>query len=252
MRIKFYFFLLCCFSVFQLSAQNHFEDVVYLKNGSVIHGMIIENVPNVSLTIKSGENTFVYKIEEITKYTREEKKAKGFGFKPKGFVANYEIGLTDFPKGGNLPMFAIMLVNGYQINQYISIGLGVGAEVSSKSIYNVPVYGDLRAYFTATRFAPFFNIGFGYNAFIQKTGSSTQPVYHTISFPPYYYTTYETTAAQTKIYHGLMFNPAVGGRFAINKKLGVTLSVGYKLLDVVISDNHGLTHAVTLRAGVTF
>jgi hypothetical protein len=252
MKFKISLLLFACLAVFQLSAQRGYEDVVYLKNGSVIHGMIIETVPNVSITIKSGENTFVYKLEEIAKYTREETRAKGYGFKSKGFVANYEIGLTDFPKGSNLPMCAIMLVHGYQFNPYISLGLGVGAEISSKSIYNVPVYADLRAYFTATRFAPFFNIDFGYNAFIQKIPASTLQIYQPTSFPPYYYLQTTEIPAKTTVYHGLMFNPSLGGRFAINKKLGATLSVGYKLVDVVISGNHGLSHGVTVRGGVTF
>jgi hypothetical protein len=42
-------------------AQTNYEDVVYLKNGSIIHGIIIEQIPNESLKIKSGQNIFVYK-----------------------------------------------------------------------------------------------------------------------------------------------------------------------------------------------
>ncbi len=48
--------------------------VVYLKNGSIIHGIIIEQVPNVSIKIKSGPNVFFYKMEEIEKFTKEEVK----------------------------------------------------------------------------------------------------------------------------------------------------------------------------------
>jgi hypothetical protein len=254
MKPKFYSFLLACLFASTVFAQKSYEDVVYLKNGSVIRGMIVEQVPNVSLSIKSGLNLFVYKLDEIAKYTREPSISakKGFGFKSKGFVANYEIGLTDFPKGTNLPMFSIMLVNGYQFSPYISVGLGVGAEISAKNIYNVPIYADLRAYFTTTRLAPFFNLGFGYNAFIQKLPGSSIPVYHSIPYPPYYYYSYDEVSSNTSVLHGLMFNPSVGARYAITQKVGVTLSVGYKLLDVVTSGNHGLLHGATLRTGVVF
>src|SRR6185436_807878 len=73
---KKFFFVLFCLTVFAISfstkAQSNFEDVVYLKNGSIIHGMIIEQIPNESIKIKSGENIFVYKMDEILKITKEE------------------------------------------------------------------------------------------------------------------------------------------------------------------------------------
>jgi len=48
------------------------EDVVYLKNGSVIHGMIIEQKPNVSLKIKTHDgNVFVFETKDIDRIVRE-------------------------------------------------------------------------------------------------------------------------------------------------------------------------------------
>lgn len=59
------------FSTFTIFAQQ-LEDVVYLKSGSIIHGTIIEQIPNVSVKVKTKDgNIFVYKIEEIEKMTRE-------------------------------------------------------------------------------------------------------------------------------------------------------------------------------------
>ena len=68
------FFLLFAFAFNALLsiAQTNYEDVVYLKNGSIIHGIIIEQIPNESLKIKSGQNIFVYKISEVQKITKEE------------------------------------------------------------------------------------------------------------------------------------------------------------------------------------
>ena len=48
-----------------------FLDVVYLKNGSVIRGMIIEQKPNEYIKIQSGKNIFVYQMDEIDKITKE-------------------------------------------------------------------------------------------------------------------------------------------------------------------------------------
>ena len=61
--------LLCTSSLF---AQSNLEDVVYLKNGSIIHGTIVEQVPNQSIKIKTKDgNIFSYKLDEVEKITKE-------------------------------------------------------------------------------------------------------------------------------------------------------------------------------------
>lgn len=56
-----------------MSAQHGFEDVVYLKNGSVIRGMIVEQVPNVSIKIQTHDrNIFVFQMAEIDRIAKEE------------------------------------------------------------------------------------------------------------------------------------------------------------------------------------
>ena len=54
-------------------SQEFLQEVVYLKNGSIIRGVIIEQVPNESLKIKTSDGSiFVYTIPEIQKITKEE------------------------------------------------------------------------------------------------------------------------------------------------------------------------------------
>lgn len=56
----------------RLSAQEPMQDVVYLKDGSVIRGQIIEQIPNVSITIQIRDGSiFVCKMEDITRITKE-------------------------------------------------------------------------------------------------------------------------------------------------------------------------------------
>lgn len=55
-----------------LIAQQSYDDVVYLKNGSIIRGLIIEQIPNVSLKIQTKDNSvFVYNMEDVKKMTKE-------------------------------------------------------------------------------------------------------------------------------------------------------------------------------------
>ena len=56
-----------------LFAQKNAQDVVYLKNGSIIRGFISEFIPDKSVTIKTADqNIFVFEIAEVEKITREE------------------------------------------------------------------------------------------------------------------------------------------------------------------------------------
>lgn len=54
-------------------AQSDYQDVVYLKNGSIIRGVVIEQVPNKSLKIETyDKSVFVYEVDEIEKLTKEK------------------------------------------------------------------------------------------------------------------------------------------------------------------------------------
>jgi len=62
---------LVCFLVTSAIAQQ-MQDVVYLKNGSIIRGMIVEQIPNISVKIQTKDGSvFVCKVEDIEKITKE-------------------------------------------------------------------------------------------------------------------------------------------------------------------------------------
>lgn len=71
LRITFISIVLLVISAASYS-QNQMQDVVYLKNGSIIRGMIIEQIPNETIKIETADrNVFVYNFEEIEKITKE-------------------------------------------------------------------------------------------------------------------------------------------------------------------------------------
>ncbi|MFA7082248.1 MAG: hypothetical protein WC135_06515, partial [Bacteroidales bacterium] len=56
-----------------LSAQTPTKDVVYLKNGSVVRGVITEINPNVNLKISTPDgNLFVFEMKDVEKIIKEE------------------------------------------------------------------------------------------------------------------------------------------------------------------------------------
>ena len=64
--------LFCILFTSMALSQQEYEEVVYLKNGSVIKGTIIEQVPDVSIKIQTKDgNIFVYQMEEIDRITKE-------------------------------------------------------------------------------------------------------------------------------------------------------------------------------------
>jgi len=54
------------------SGQGPLQDVVYLDNGSVIRGTIIEQIPGESLRIQTRDGSvFFYRLEDVARITRE-------------------------------------------------------------------------------------------------------------------------------------------------------------------------------------
>ena len=58
-------------SIFYVSAQQY-QDVVYLKNGSIVRGVILEQIPGKSIKIATDNGSqLFFKIEDIEKMTKE-------------------------------------------------------------------------------------------------------------------------------------------------------------------------------------
>lgn len=94
-----------------VAAQNYTE-VVYLKNGSIIKGVIIEQVPNVSLKIKTSDGSLIIcqmsDVEKITKeerYTRDYRKEANNRKAARNTLKGYK-GFVDFvnPEKPDVPL----------------------------------------------------------------------------------------------------------------------------------------------------
>jgi len=71
--IRAIYFVLFLNIIGQLSAQKMpFTEVIYLKNGSIIRGTIVEIVPNTSYKIQTSDGSaFVFEEKDILKIARE-------------------------------------------------------------------------------------------------------------------------------------------------------------------------------------
>lgn len=139
---KFIILFFALFIVTFASAQlNSMIDVVYLKNGSILRGVIIEQVPNELIKLQTADgNVFVYQTNEIEKITKENpennsRNTSAFGEKKSTYRKGY-IGLSVGPSFGvgdvsDLPIGASLnLIDfGYLFTENIGIAakwLGTG------------------------------------------------------------------------------------------------------------------------------
>lgn len=186
-KVLFFLIMLFGFGLYS-SAQTFYTEVVYLKNGSMIKGIIIEQVPNESLKIKTADGSiFVYKISEVEKITKEEtttvapstyfyrggreavretrrearRTLKGY----KGFVdAGYTFDLDDYYYD-NMNRFEVSTTHGYQFNNYFFVGGGVALDYyTDADLYAVPVFANFRANFINKNITPFGDFKLGYAA----------------------------------------------------------------------------------------
>jgi len=114
--------------------QKNYQDVVYLKNGSIIRGVIIELVLNKSIKIETADRSvFVFQLDEIERITKEQFVGKRSGFdsnseKRKGFIGpsiGISIPIGDFAsKSGGLAKTGVHL-NLINLGNLFSKNLGV-------------------------------------------------------------------------------------------------------------------------------
>lgn len=160
-------FVLLLGSTMSIFAQNY-KEVVYLKNGSIIKGIIVEQVPNISLKIQTADGSlFVYKMSEVEKVTKEvvearrlnqfnKKSAKGY----KGFVeTGYSLGIGDY----SYNRFELSTSHGYKFNSYLFLGAGVGLCAYETDDIAIPFFADFRVNFSKDKITPIGGIKLGYS-----------------------------------------------------------------------------------------
>jgi hypothetical protein len=185
-----------------LFGQNNLQDVIYLKNGSIIRGTIAEQIPNKSIKITTKDQiVFMYEMNDIDKITKEEiiKDKSGLKSGYRGiFEVGHQIGYENFRNN----RLMINIINGYQINPYFSVGIGTGLRYyydSEDAL--VPVFLDLRTTFLNKKVSPYIALGAGYS--------------------------YEPTDNFEGV--GYLLNPSIGLNFMISKNSAMNIGLGYEM-----------------------
>lgn len=132
-------------------------NIIYLKNGSIIKGNVVESVPNQHIKIRTSDGSiFVYQMSDVDRIVlNEEKKETTPSEGPKSWQQKGHRGLdfsislgpdVTFNNGKGSARFGTEIEGGKKFNKnfYFGVGLGVSAGNGNTSI---PLFGSLRTFF---------------------------------------------------------------------------------------------------------
>lgn len=123
------------------------NDVVTLKDGSVIKGEIIEQVPNETLKIRTRDGSvFVYQVSEISLIEKEEKKQSENGHKGLDLTVNTGYDIATKGGGGNL-LAEVEVGKQFTKNFYWGLGSGVWFPTKGTKDLSVPITTGVKVFF---------------------------------------------------------------------------------------------------------
>lgn len=207
---------LCFFmsSSFFLMAQN-LTEVVYLKNGSIIRGTVIEQVPNESLKIQTADGSiFAYSMDEVLKITKEQaaaptSTAKKPLFQPSEREWNNDYapksgyaGFVDVGGGFGVGDYAGAYVeattsHGYQIIPQLFVGAGAGVHFDFDwETISIPIFADFRYTALDNNISPIVGMKIGYSVLDLE---------------------------------GVYFNPSIGCRFGLSDGFAMNITFNYQM-----------------------
>lgn len=167
-QLKLWIVLIFCVISTLASAQGtEYNDVVYLKNGSIFRGKILEYNPGETLTIQLyGANTLVIEAEDIDRVVQGVQPPRGLDPRPigrdqletkrrqelpplrnSGLYSNTGLGfLTATGDAGLAVGITVHTSLGYQFNSFVAAGVGVGYDGyrPSRGENLIPIYAEVR------------------------------------------------------------------------------------------------------------
>ncbi|MCG8410445.1 MAG: hypothetical protein MI739_04075 [Bacteroidales bacterium] len=216
-------FILCGF--FNNSyAQDTYKSVVYMKNGNVFQGKVIDINVNQSITIideRGNERVLLQSdIEKIEKsYIKNDSK---INYTQKGSYVFVSIGLlvgngNDF-NSVTLPL-SFMFINGYQFDSRIGVGGGVGFELLNKDETYVPVFADFRYTISNARRNHFVSMQSGYVLSLDDSNQND-------------YVGSVDGATDLKTKGGFFLNPTIGLKINLTKRNAFSFEVGFRYMEI--------------------
>jgi hypothetical protein len=221
--ISLYLFSIILFVPQFSHAQEKLQDVIYLNNGSILHGEIIEIKINETITIITNcGDKWVVNQNEILRIEKEplskeiRKDSNDYiHCKPKGYYSNINVGFMLSGEMESLfPSLSLMFLNGYRFDWGLALGAGVGIDLIDETY--MPLVGDIRYSFKDSKLSHFVFFQGGY---AMPLGSPD----------PYDFNYYES---EPESKGGYIINPGIGLKLNLNDKNAFSFAIGYKYMQV--------------------
>ena len=188
-------------------AQSNSQDAVYLRNGSIIRGKVLENVVGKYTRIETfGRNVLVISEGEVDRLVMDEPIPQKERVDPKssGYIALADLGFM----GGKQNTMSLTLINGYQFLNRLSVGAGFGIEKFDEQL--IPVFGDVRYNFLKGGITPFVYLQAGYSYPLGKSVEGNM----------------------TEIKGGALINPGIGLRVNFTPRNALIFSLGWRYQEI--------------------
>lgn len=225
--------------------QQLMEDVIYLKNGSVLRGQIMEYKPDGNIKVEiAGGSILVYPASDVveikkeaSKYQPQTKSSKEE--RPLRIPENkkiYNIFMGKLMMGINsidLPAAGIGLywATGYRFNRFANVGLGIGIE-RNDAFNLMPIFVDFRGYLMKTSTSMYYSLGAGYSVALPTASWR-----------------FDDIQRQTG---GLYLHPAIGVRFKSRKQTHLMMDFGYTIQSNNITFTDWMTGNLTTQKSILF
>lgn len=121
----------------------HRDEVVYLKDGSEIHGTVIQYKPGVKIRIQTRDGSlFVYQMDEVDHLSKNIRPRSSTSLLGRGYRGFADAGFT-IPIG-----IDFTTTHGYQIDKHFFVGAGVGCNIQTFPVFATARYDILDRHVT--------------------------------------------------------------------------------------------------------
>lgn len=142
------FLLIICICCGLVYAQQ--KEILYLKNGSVIKGEIIEQIPDQSLKFQTSDGSiFVYEMKDIERISKEESKLSNSNYNRlySGWEFDVDLGFGFATQSGIGRKFISSVQVGKKVTENVFLGVGGGINLNSVDYKAIPVFANAKFYF---------------------------------------------------------------------------------------------------------
>lgn len=195
-------FFLCTLFPGLIQAQEKGQDAVYLKNGSILYGKILEYTEGKEVKIEIiGHNVLVFPVSEVEK-TAYKLMGNANNEPQKGITLGSSVSFL----GGSSSSLGFNFNTSYLFANRMSAGLGTGVEFFSYQV--LPVYAEFNYYMLKTGLTPYFYAKGGYSFPLSKP--------------------YNDYWANPEYKGGILASAGMGLRKDFHNSLSLLFSVGFR------------------------